>query len=117
MSNLEREEHSHNCCGMEFIMDFRSVEARDEEKALKALGSIASRIEEDFDPDEAEDCGAEDAERAALCVLTDNQLLDWAPIMKEAGFRTILRWKNPDSGNYCNLMTRAEHDTAGIIKI
>lgn len=41
------------------------------------------------------------------CILTDDQLREYetGPVLKEKGFKLTCRWKNPNSGKYCNQFT------------
>lgn len=46
-------------------------------------------------------------------VLTDYQMREWAPILKERGFKLGPRWYNSNSGNYCTMLFFNAHGPRG----
>ncbi len=102
---MDYEDHGGHCCGLSHVYGFHG--APNKERLEAVLKRAVEYIEDDAR------YGYEDSEEsvpwrvfghAVEITLTDQQMVEWAPVLKEVGFKHCFRWFNDNSGNYCNLL-------------
>lgn len=103
------EEHGGGCCGITHIYDFWNTSERGVASLRKYINTFLDKtyLGAQGDGWELED-GCILTKRKFSCVLeaclTDQQMVFWAPIMKEIGFRIVNRFLNSNSGNCVNVL-------------
>lgn len=99
---LECEGHV-SCCGMSIVFEFGDTV---KPGLLKYLDDYISKKPQKWDPQERRYVTSDEPYSHLYEVtLTDYQMRSWAPELKKRGFELHRRWKNTNSGNYCNLLT------------
>src|SRR5688572_27900996 len=110
---MEYVEHGGNCCGASHVYNFSHVV--DEREILFLDEAIRNAIET-VEEGALDNCPwDEDTDQPIVpwkkfghlieVVLTDQQMVNWAATLKAKGFKLHRRWKNDNSGNYCNLLS------------
>lgn len=99
-----REDHGGDCCGISHWIDFGGSVTADELRSLDRL--IERAKERKYEGERRSDwseytCGFSHLNEV---VLTDNQMMTWAPELKKRGFRLMHRFFNSNSGNYCTVL-------------
>ena len=120
------EPHGGGCCGVTHIYDFRDQSERAVERLKRHLTSFLNDQYPDVQEDGYEgetDYDGWDAKfvsngKKFSCILeaclTDQQMMFWAPHMKEAGFKIVNRFLNSNSGNVVNVL---HYNPAGRRKV
>lgn len=106
---LSLDSHGGGCCGILHLYDFSGSEVSVEKQLDKIL---ASWIEEEYDEAFREcSCGfcppppdPKTFNALLEVVLTDSQMQMYGQLLKKRGFRLVTRFKNSNSGNYCNIL-------------
>lgn len=98
----ELREHGGRCCGINHIEFFYG----DVETVAREVDHC---IRDFSDGQETErDDGSQGVPQGALeAVLTDGQVREYGKLLKERGFQRVFRFKNSNSGNYCNVFYKS----------
>lgn len=99
-------EHGGQCCGISHVYDF--PDRADKNWLDNEVTNAFSDLERDREEYYNDNGEAPPWRTFGHCVeicLTDWQMGIWASTLKEYGFSLHTRWKNDNSGNYCNLLS------------
>lgn len=84
------EDHGGDCCGVKHVYGFVRPDQHD---AVESLDRVLEAV-----------CPADNPNRLSEVVLTDDQMEEgWGPILRARGFRLVVRWRNSNSDNVCNM--------------
>lgn len=110
------EAHGGGCCGVTHIYNFWK---QNEEGVKELKRDVVRFLDWQYDnPDvriggyeaeeDPEDWANRPTNKKFSCILeaclTDDQMMFWAPHMKEAGFKVVNRFLNSNSGNVVNVL-------------
>lgn len=114
---MSYDHHGGECCGVSHVFNFANAGFRatagDKRRWLDRQIEAAVNYRRQDNLDENQNTGEFTVQMwgrgkfghlIEVC-LTDNQMMEWAPILKEKGFRIAQRFKNDNSGNYVTLLT------------
>lgn len=94
------EEHGGECCGIRHLHEFEPRNEDSLKRLDKCIQSVKNEFQENLDYDEMRG----PPQGAIEVVLTDGQMQLWWSALKTRGFRQVVRFKNSNSGNYCNVL-------------
>lgn len=115
---LDKIVHGGRCCGVSHLFGFG-------QRPLNEVGpngpnNTVARLDEELElfrtwEGERDYENEEERIRAGLVevILTDAQMVAWAPILKERRFRLVTRFFNSNSGNHCNVLHKTFGNTTG----
>jgi predicted house-cleaning noncanonical NTP pyrophosphatase (MazG superfamily) len=121
--SFETEDHGGECCGVSHIFNFtpltsvlnrttrhyesKTLNDEEMEKMIsnKMLSQIQDIIEHKEDEDDPDEFG-----HLFEVVLTDKQMVNFAPLLQKMGFVRVYRFLNDNSTNYCNLLVKYSGD-------
>lgn len=95
MDDVIEDGHGGECCGITHVSNFDTYS----EPTADELKAAAEEFQRDH--------GGASRDHMYEAVLTDNQLSwkdgFWRKQLKKAGFKKVTRFRNSNSGNYCNV--------------
>lgn len=101
-------EHGGGCCGVKHISGFPFISSNAKTIVKQKIALVKDAVDKAIDRYEHYEEGASKNSRenwtcAINVVLIDSQLEQWQTAVEAVGFKHVLRFKNSNSGNYCNV--------------